>query len=139
MKILMVDDDADDRTFFQIAFDEYCSLAEKCPTLEFAKNGVELMDYLSQKVNNKEALPDLIFLDLNMPLKNGWEALKEIRSNPALNTIVIDILTTSTAAPDKVFAQENGARNYIEKPFQLDKWIELIKSSFMGVGGSIPR
>ena len=75
LKILLADDDESDRLLFKDAFKE---LKLKLG-IHMVKNGVQLMDYL---IKNEDDLPHLIFLDLNMPRKNGLECLTEIRNNP---------------------------------------------------------
>jgi CheY-like chemotaxis protein len=76
-------------------------------------NGMELMDYLTKENN---PLPDLLFLDLNMPRKNGLQCLKEIRGNPKLKNISIAIYSTSSSEKDIDDTFRNGANVYIKKP-----------------------
>lgn len=76
-------------------------------------DGIELMEYLAKNGND---LPQLIFLDLNMPRKNGLECLKEIRSNYKLNDVAIAIFSTSLAEKDIEETFINGANVYINKP-----------------------
>jgi CheY-like chemotaxis protein len=80
-------------------------------------DGVELMEYLA---NNNNNLPQLLFLDLNMPRKNGLECLKEIRSNRKLAEIAIAIYSTSLAEKDIEETFINGANVYINKPNSFD-------------------
>lgn len=105
----MADDDEDDRLFFKEAFEEI-KIKTKVSTVN---DGVELMNYLNNPAN---ALPDILFLDLNMPLKNGMECLKEIRGSAALKDISIAIYSTSASEEDIERTFVKGANVYIKKP-----------------------
>lgn len=107
--IFLVDDDEDDRLLFLDAFKEI-KLTTKVTTF---KNGAELMDYLHQ-TNNQ--LPEIIFLDLNMPIKNGMECLTEIKANPKFNNIAIAIYSTSSSEEYVEETFVKGANIYIQKP-----------------------
>jgi CheY-like chemotaxis protein len=109
LKILLADDDEDDRLLFTDALKEL-----KIKTIVHTVNdGIELMEYLDKNDNN---LPQLLFLDLNMPRKSGFECLKEIRSNHNLSEIAIAIYSTSLAEKDIEETYLNGANVYINKP-----------------------
>jgi CheY-like chemotaxis protein len=85
------------------------------------------MDYLSACVSNEvKRLPDLILLDLNMPLKDGHTALLEIKSNPAHQNITIVILTTSNDRKDKQRNMKAGADSFITKPMTYSGWVETM-------------
>jgi CheY-like chemotaxis protein len=88
LNILLADDDKDDRLFFEKALAEI-PIATHLTTVN---DGEELMDYLEKNIDN---LPDVIFLDLNMPRKNGYESLVEISENENLKDIAVVILSTS--------------------------------------------
>jgi CheY-like chemotaxis protein len=124
--ILFADDDEDDQKIIQHAFTE-CRLRND---LYFTNDGEELLDYLYLKgtynINNAPR-PDLILLDLNMPKKDGREALKEIKSDPHLKKIPIIVLTTSRADEDILNTYKLGANSYITKPTGLDGMINLIR------------
>ncbi|MFT6203859.1 MAG: CheY-like chemotaxis protein [Spirosomataceae bacterium] len=109
LNILLADDDEADRLLFTDAFSEL-----KIKTIvQTVNDGIELMKWL----NEKEALlPDLLFLDLNMPRKNGLECLKEIRSNEKLKNISVAIYSTSNSQRDIEETFVNGANTYITKP-----------------------
>src|SRR5688572_21874944 len=97
MIILMADDDDDDRLIAKEAFEE----TPVPPLLYFVKNGEEILDYLYQRGNYKEAKrPHLILLDLNMPRKDGWEVLTEIKNDPYLKQIPVIVFTTSRQSAD---------------------------------------
>lgn len=106
--ILLADDDPDDRMFFREALDDLLVSA----TLNVVSNGVELMKYLE---NNIHQLPDVLFLDLNMPSKSGSECLSEIKNHEKLSEIPVIIYSTS-ANPDVMEMLYNmGALYYIRK------------------------
>jgi len=125
--ILMADDDPDDRLLVRDAFDEI-RLANP---LVFVEDGIELMDYLHHRGEYAHLagtpLPGLILLDLNMPKKDGREALKEIKSDPALRTIPIVVLTTSNAEEDILRTYDLGTNSFIVKPVTFDKLVEIIR------------
>ncbi len=86
------------------------------------------MDYLHQKGQYRnEPRPGLILLDLNMPRKDGREALKEIKSDPALRQIPIVVLTTSQAEEDIFRSYDLGANSFISKPVTFNGLVEAIK------------
>ena len=125
--ILMADDDPDDRLLVRDAFDEI-RLANP---LVFVEYGIGLMDYLHRRGEYAHLagtpLPGLILLDLNMPKKDGREALKEIKSDPALRTIPIVVLTTSNAEEDILRTYDLGTNSFIVKPVTFDKLVEIIR------------
>ena len=118
--ILLADDDADDRTFFEDALEELALPAE----LSTVNDGVQLMKTLT--ATQKDLLPDVLFLDLNMPLKSGFECLTEIKSTETLKYLPIIIFSTSldTTTVDKLYAQ--GATYYICKPGDFSKLKKVI-------------
>ena len=123
--ILMAEDDLDDQLLVKEAFDE---VYMKNP-LEFVNDGEELMDYLNQRGEYKDkALPGIILLDLNMPKKDGREALEEIKSNDRLRNIPILVLTTSKAEEDILKSYNLGANSYIVKPVTLQSLMEVART-----------
>jgi CheY-like chemotaxis protein len=124
----MADDDEDDCIFAKDAFNEIQVRA----TFFCVEDGIELMDYLhrsgkyAERAN--EPLPSLILLDLNMPRKGGAQALKEIKSEPALQHIPVAVLTTSREKEQLVSCREMGAVSLITKPALFAEWIEIMKS-----------
>ena len=125
--IVMADDDADDRLLAKDALEE-CRLAND---LHFVENGEELMDYLKRRGNYSQPgqapRPGLILLDLNMPRKDGREALREIKSDPELRKIPVVVLTTSKADTDIGHIYELGANSFISKPVTFDSLVNVMK------------
>lgn len=107
--ILLADDDEGDRLLFTEAFSE---LNIKT-IVRTVNNGIELLEWLNMK---NIRLPHLLFLDLNMPRKNGIECLKEIRSNKKLKDITIAIYSSSNSEEDINETFRNGANIFITKP-----------------------
>ena len=109
MNIALADDDEDDRMLFKEAIEEI-----KIKTnLSLFNNGQELMEYLTLP---KVELPQIIFLDLNMPIKNGMQCLNEVRNNPCLKELMVAIYSTSCSESDIEETFINGANIYINKP-----------------------
>jgi len=125
--ILMADDDPDDRMLAKDAVEE----AELSNAVHFVEDGEELMDYLHRQGGYTELdetpLPGLILLDLNMPRKDGREALREIKESPLLRRIPIIILTTSKSEEDITRSYEMGANSFITKPMTFDSLVTLMK------------
>src|SRR6478672_6554755 len=107
--ILLADDDEDDRALFTDALQELYSKVK----LTTAKNGVDLMRLLETW---KGSLPDVIFLDLNMPLKNGIECLDEIKAQDRLQELPVIILSTSSQKETMEMLFKKKASMYIKKP-----------------------
>lgn len=107
--VVLADDDEDDRLFFTEAFEEL-KIRTRVDTY---KDGVALMNAL----NNSEAtLPNILFLDLNMPKKSGFECLMELKKNNKFDNIAIAIYSTSASEEDIENTFVNGANIYIKKP-----------------------
>jgi CheY-like chemotaxis protein len=126
VQILLADDDPDDRAFFAAALTEIAN-----PTrLSTVQNGEELMDLLA---NENLKLPDVLFLDLNMPRKNGFECLIEIDANEKLKDLSVIIFSTSY--PQNKNYELNlintlfrmGAQVYIRKPNDFNQLKQLIR------------
>jgi len=122
--ILLADDDEDDRRLFTEAFSEL----EIKTTVVTVNNGVELMHRLQEK---EPLLPHILFLDLNMPRKNGLECLIEIRSNEALRNISIAIYSTSNNEKDIEETFRNGANIYITKPSDFNALKQVLEKAVM--------
>ncbi|MFP5213682.1 MAG: response regulator [Acidobacteriota bacterium] len=127
--ILVADDDEDDCMLLSDAFKEKGNHVD----LRFVGNGQELLDYLHRldgHPSDEDAAPcpDLILLDLNMPTKDGREALKEIKADPKLRRIPVVILTTSREERDILLMFDLGASSFISKPFSFDDWRGLVEA-----------
>ena len=124
--IVMAEDDADDRLLARDALAE-CGLGAD---LHFVENGEELLDFLLQrgKFDAQTPRPGLVLLDLNMPVKDGREVLKEIKSNTALRRIPVVVLTTSRADTDIDRTYHLGANSFITKPVRYDSLVEVMKA-----------
>jgi CheY-like chemotaxis protein len=126
--ILMADDDADDRQLTKEAFDE----ARLGNDLRFVEDGVELLDYMNRRGKFADTAlsprPSLILLDLNMPRKDGREALRELKADPRFRAIRVIILTTSKAEEDIARTYELTATSYIAKPVTFDALVDVVRT-----------
>ena len=116
----MADDDADDRFLVKAAFDDN----EILNPIMFFEDGERLLEYLTTHATNMPPL--LIFLDLNMPKRDGREVLQAVRNNKNWNTIPVIIFSTSNAPEDIRAAYELGANCYIVKPSSYEGLKEVI-------------
>ena len=125
--ILIADDDADDRLMIRDALHEN-RLAND---LKFVEDGEALMDYLHRRGQYKDVetspRPGLILLDLNMPKKDGREALKEIKGDPALRGIPVVVLTTSKAEEDIYRTYNLGVNSFITKPVTFEALVMITR------------
>lgn len=128
IEILIADDDAEDRMLIKEALYE-CRLKNG---LQFVEDGEQLMDYLHNRGvfsdKQKYPLPGIILLDLNMPRKDGREALKEIKADQHLRKIPIIILTTSKAEEDILRTYDLGVSSFITKPVKFNDLVEIMKT-----------
>lgn len=125
--ILMADDDDDDFLLTQKALKE----SKLLNTLIRVKDGEELIDYLLKRGEYTEEntkRPGVILLDLNMPRKDGREALKEIKSNPDLHDIPVVVFTTSKAEEDIYRSYQLGVNSFITKPVTFDNLITVMQT-----------
>lgn len=125
--ILMAEDDNDDFLLTKEAFEESRIMNK----LYRVKDGEELMDYLLMRgdyAGGKNApRPSIILLDLNMPRKDGREALREIKADPGLCSIPIIVLTTSRAEEDMLASYQSGVNSYIRKPVNFDDFRKSVR------------
>jgi CheY-like chemotaxis protein len=125
--ILVADDDDEDCLLIKDAFKEGLLVNG----LRFVGDGEELMDYLRRKGKYKDPSlsprPGIILLDLNMPRKDGREALKEIKSDPDLKAIPVVVLTTSKDEEDILRSYVSGANSYITKPVTFAGLVNAVK------------
>ncbi len=121
IRILLTDDDQDDRDFFADAVTDL----DLNVIVEFCKNGLELLNYLYDK---NRINPDIIFLDLNMPLMSGFETLQQIREDILFKEIpIIAIYSTSSSQEGVKNTFGSGANAYIVKPTDFNELKQLIK------------
>jgi CheY-like chemotaxis protein len=125
--VLMADDDADDRMLAKDAWEETRPASE----LEFVEDGEQLLDYLRHRGRytglGAAPLPKIILLDLNMPKKDGREALREIKTDPLLKRIPVIVLTTSRAEEDIVKSYDLGVNSFIVKPARFESLVEVMR------------
>lgn len=126
--ILIADDDADDRELIKAAFEEN----NFRHNIKFVENGEELLKYLRRKGTYADEathpLPQIILLDLNMPRKDGREALKEIKTDSYLKYIPVIVLTTSTEKKDVQRIYELGVNSFVIKPVTFRELIAFTKT-----------
>ena len=125
--ILYADDDAEDRMLVKEAWEEN-RLANE---LHFVEDGEELLDYLRRNgkyADLNSSLPGMILLDLNMPRKDGREALQEIKADPRLRSIPVVVLTTSKAEEDILRSYDLGVNSFIIKPVTFDSLVDITKT-----------
>jgi two-component system, response regulator len=126
--ILMADDDSDDRQMTKEAFEA----ARLANDLRFVEDGVDLLNYLNRRGKYADPAnsprPSIILLDLNMPRKDGREALRELKADPRFRTIRVVILTTSKAEEDIARSYDLTATSYIAKPVTFEALVEVIRA-----------
>ncbi len=127
--ILMADDDEDDRELTRDAL-QHSGVADG---MEFVADGQDLIDYLRRqgryaKSSKAQSRPGIILLDLNMPRKDGREALAEIKADESLREIPVVVLTTSKDEADIQRTYELGANSFISKPVTHSALIDVMRS-----------
>lgn len=121
-RIFYADDDQDDRELFVTAIS---SVTENSDVL-LANDGSQLCKHLQEKV---PPVPDFLFLDLNMPVKNGYDCLKEIKANPFYNSMRVIVLSTSCESHDIDLTYTLGADFYICKESSYERYKTSIKKA----------
>ena len=125
--VLMADDDPEDQMLVKHAWEA----SRLCNDLRFVDNGEQLMDYLYRRGPYSDPIdsprPGIILLDLNMPKKDGREALGEIKNDPDLRRIPIVVLTSSKAEEDICCSYDLGVSGFITKPVTFKGLVEAIK------------
>ena len=122
--IMYADDDADDRLLMNLAISEW----EHAVSLQIFEDGVLLLRHLAL-MRDKDVLPCLIILDINMPMLSGKDTLRIIRSIDYLKSVPVVLFTTSSAVEEKFFAKEFGAE-FITKPLHLADMDAVLSSFF---------
>lgn len=120
IQVLLADDDEDDRMLFHDAFKEIKLKTE----VRLVNDGVELMQYLTR---DDAVLPHVLFLDLNMPRKNGMDCLNEIREHDGLKEIAVVIYSTSASEEDIEETFVKGANVYIRKPNNFNELKKILE------------
>ncbi|MEO6723551.1 MAG: response regulator [Ferruginibacter sp.] len=122
--ILLVEDNEGDILLTTEAFEERKVISK----LSVIKNGQEAIDFLSKTGKHTDAvLPDLILLDINLPLRNGHEVLKYIKGTENLKQIPVIMLTTSSFEKDISYSYKNFANCYIVKPLEADDFLNAVE------------
>lgn len=128
--ILMADDDPDDRLLVKDALGESEATAKVADQLRFVNDGEDLMDYLLRRGKHSDPdaspRPDLILLDLNMPRKDGREALREIRAQKEFQHIPVIVFTTSRAESDIKLVYGLGANSFVTKPVSFESLVHTL-------------
>jgi CheY-like chemotaxis protein len=125
IEILLVEDNPGDVRLTQEAFKE----GRMYNNMNVVGDGMEAMEFLRrQGAHTNAPRPDLILLDLNMPKKNGFEVLSEVKKDPSMRYIPIIVLTTSKAEQDIVKTYNEHANCFITKPVDLDQFFEIVKT-----------
>jgi len=128
LTILIADDDVEDQMLLADAFGE----SQLGNDLRFVDDGEQLLEYLRQRGRYADPAtaprPGVILLDLNMPRKDGREALQEIKADPTLRQIPIIVLTTSRAEEDIFRSYDLGVNSFITKPVTFGAMVELLKA-----------
>ena len=125
MTILVADDDIDDRLFMERALRQNGFVQ----TVNFVEDGEDLMEYLRQNgryEGQQPASPSLLILDLNMPRKNGFQALAEIKADPVLRRLPVVVMSTSSADEDVLKTYNLGVNSFVIKPFNFNRLVEIV-------------
>ena len=124
INLLLADDDADDQLLFEEALRELPIQY----TFKSVSNGAQLMEFLQ---SNTSQLPNVLFLDLNMPLKNGFECLTEIRLNENFKSVIVVIYSTSLVGDVVNLLYEKGAQYYVRKPGDFSELKKIIHTALL--------
>lgn len=118
MDILLVEDNEDDVVLLREAFAE----CKQLHLLEVVRDGEQALAYLRRSGIYKDASsPDLVMLDINLPKKNGFEVLQELKADPVLKHLPVVVLTVSEREEDILRSYAHGACSYIRKPEDFNK------------------
>lgn len=125
--ILLVEDDEEDRWTAQRAFQN----SHLRNNVFVAEDGKQALDYLHNRGDFESASrfprPDLILLDLNLPIVDGREVLREIKQDPSLRRIPVVVLTTSKQEEDILRSYDLGVNSYMTKPVSFDKFLAMVQ------------
>jgi CheY-like chemotaxis protein len=139
IEVLLIEDDPGDVLMTREAFEEH----RPDNRLSVVTDGVAALDYLRRQAPYEKAVrPDLVLLDLNLPLRDGREVLAEIKTDPELRQIPVVILTTSSADEDVLHSYQLHANAYVTKPVDFDRFVAVVRridEFFVGVVRLPPR
>jgi CheY-like chemotaxis protein len=125
LQVLLVEDNPGDVRLTQMAM----ARSKLLINLSVVGDGVEALEFLHQRPPYTQTpRVDLILLDLNLPRKDGWEVLTEIKADPALRSIPVVVLTTSQAEEDILSAYQNFANCFITKPVDFNQFVKTVQS-----------
>lgn len=127
---LLADDDGDDRELFTVALKE----VDEDIVCYLATNGSEVFEVLEQCT---QRLPDIIFLDVNMPRMNGWECLSRLQSDAAYAQIPVILYSTSSLPQDVERGLTGGAKCFITKPTDFEDLKQMLRVTAVNVGGDL--
>jgi two-component system response regulator len=129
--ILIAEDDEDD---YQLTLEALKEAGIDNTLVHWAKDGNETLEYLSAQLNGGNGtpgqLPSVILLDLNMPRKDGREALQEIKSHPRFRKIPVIVMTTSSADSDVTNSYDLGVNSFIQKPARFQDLVDIVRVVF---------
>lgn len=120
--IMLVEDNADDEALALRAFQKQ----EIRNKVIVARDGEEALDFLLNK--SLSEYPRVIFLDLNLPKKNGLEVLEKLRSNKKTSLIPVVVLTSSNEDIDKKKSYQLGANSYVQKPVDFNEFLKVVQN-----------
>jgi len=124
LTILLIEDNPEDVEMIQKALENGKVLHD----LQVVTDGFEALDYLrGESADIKNPRPDLILLDLTLPLMDGWKVLEDIKTDPNLRRIPVVVLTNSLAEEETLRAYDLHANSYIIKPMNVEQFFEVIK------------
>jgi len=124
IEVLMVEDSPTDAELAQLALQD----AKVMVNMSVVEDGVEALSFLRKEGPYADApTPDIVFLDLSLPRKDGREVLREIRADPDLTALPVVILTTSEDEEDVLRAYENHVNAFITKPVDFDQLVKVVK------------
>lgn len=124
IEVLLVEDDPGDVLMTREAFEEH----KVHNRLNVVGDGVAALEYLRRQGPYGDAVrPDLVLLDLNLPLRDGREVLAEIKADPDLRQIPVVVLTTSAAEEDVLRSYQLHANAYVTKPVDFERFISVVR------------
>lgn len=123
-KVVLTDDDRDDASLFREALLEVNNRID----FEYFEGGKEAIQHLNAK---EHEIPDVIFLDINMPVISGWHCLEEFKRSQQLKNVPIYIYTTSSHKKEKERAMQMGATGFITKPSDFKELIEILRKTIL--------